>query len=205
MKDTAQPLISSPEGDLPSAVRWAHLLIHGRLRPGDWALDATAGNGHDTLFLAQSVSPGGRVFAFDVQAAALAQTRARLVAAGIDEHAVELLNCGHETLADVLPPDARGRVQVIMFNLGWLPGSDKSVITETSRTLPAIRAALEWLAPGGLMTVVVYPGHEGGADEALGVAGLAGGLSPRAFEVQHIRLVNRPACPPECWAFWKRH
>ena len=197
-------LISSPEGGLPSAVRWSHLLIQGRLNAGDIAIDATAGNGHDALFLARSVTPGGRVFIFDVQSAALASTRGRLMEAGIPETQFELLNCGHETLAEAMPADTRGMVRVIMFNLGYLPGSDKTVITETSKTMRAIAAAMDWLAPGGLMTVVVYPGHEGGAEEAREVAKLGGELSPREVEVQHIRPVNRSAAPPELWAFWKR-
>lgn len=196
--------ISSSDGGMPSAVRWSHLLIQGRLKPGDIAIDATAGNGHDSLFLARSVSPEGRVYVFDVQETALASTRGRLIEAGILETQFELLNCGHETLAETMPAEAKGRVRVTMFNLGYLPGSDKTVITETSKTMRAIFAALDWLAPRGLMTVVVYPGHEGGAEEAREVAKLGAELSPRLFEVQHIRPVNRSAAPPELWAFWKR-
>lgn len=196
--------ISSPEGGLPSAVRWSHLLIQGRLKSGDIAIDATAGNGHDALFLAKLVMPDGHVYVFDVQSAALASTRTKLMQEGIPESGFQLLNCGHETLADAMPAAARGRVRVVMFNLGYLPGSDKTVITETSKTMRAIAAAMDWLAPGGLMTVVVYPGHEGGADEAREVARLGADLSPREFEVQHIRPVNRSASPPELWAFWKR-
>lgn len=196
--------ISSPDGGLPSAVKWSHLLIEGRLGAGDLAIDATAGNGHDTLFLAQKVLPGGRVFAFDVQPPALAQTEARLVAAGIPASSLVLLNCGHETLAETVPAEAKGKIRVIMFNLGYLPGSDKSLITKTANTRRAITTSLEWLSLGGLMTVVVYPGHKGGAEEAGEVAKLGGELSPRAFEVQHLRPVNRSAAPPECWAFLKR-
>ena len=204
MGSPAAIAISSTEGGLPSAVRWSHLLIQGRLKAGDIAIDATAGNGHDTLFLAQSVMPGGVVFAFDVQAAALAATKERLTNAGIPAEACSLLNCGHETIAETMPADSKGKIQVIMFNLGYLPGSDKKVITETGKTMRGIRSALEWLAPGGLMTVVVYPGHEGGAEEAREVASFGTGLSPREVEVQHIRPVNRTASPPELWAFWKR-
>lgn len=199
-----RPLIASPEGGLPSAVRWSHLLIEGRLKAGDVAVDATAGNGHDALFLARRVTPGGVVYVFDIQPAALAQTRERLIKAAVPESAFVLLACGHETLAESLPAALAGRVQVIMFNLGYLPGSDKSVITRTPNTMRAIESAIEWLAPGGLLTVVVYPGHEGGADEAREVGAFASALPPRAVEVQHLRPVNRSAAPPECWAFWKR-
>lgn len=204
MESPATKAISSADGGLPSAVRWSHLLIEGRLKAGDTAIDATAGNGHDTLFLAQSVMPGGFVYVFDIQATALEATRQRLSKAAIPSTAYSLLKCGHETLADTMPAGSKGKVQVIMFNLGYLPGSDKQVITETGKTMRAIESALDWLAPGGLMTVVVYPGHEGGAEEAREVAAFGGSLSPQVIEVQHIRPVNRTATPPELWAFWKR-
>ena len=63
---------------LPTAVRWSHALLAPRLRAGDAVVDATAGNGHDTVFLAQRVLPGGRVFAFDVQAGALERTQSQI-------------------------------------------------------------------------------------------------------------------------------
>ncbi len=198
------PFISSPDGGLPSAVRWSHLLIEGRLRAGDVAVDCTAGNGHDALFLARQIAPGGRLFVFDVQESALASTRARLLEGGIAEEGFSLIHAGHETLAEVLPSELRGGSKVIMFNLGYLPGSDKTVITETAKTMHAIKTALDWLAPGGLLTVVVYPGHEGGAEEAREVAAFAAALPPREIEVQHLRPVNRSAAPPECWVFWRR-
>ena len=200
----ARPLIRSSSDGLPSAVGWAHLLIEGRLAPGDAAVDATAGNGHDTLFLARQMCPGGKVFAFDLQEAAIASTRRRLMDAGMAESSFELVHGGHEEMDRRLPSELRGRIKVIMFNLGYLPGSDKSLITRTGTTLLAVRASLDWLAPGGLLTVVVYPGHEGGAEEAREIAALFSSLPARPFEVQHLRPVNRGAAPPECWAVLKR-
>lgn len=197
-------LISSSDGGLPSAVGWSHLVIEGRLQQGQIAIDATAGNGHDSLFLARTVGPTGKVFIFDVQQSALDSTRSRLVAAGIPQACFELLHRGHEALAQTIPAELKGLVQTIMFNLGYLPGSDRSLITRTETTLFAITAGLEWLASRGVMTVVVYPGHEGGADESRHVAELAGRLSSHEFDVQHIRPVNRSAAPPELWVFWKK-
>lgn len=196
--------IRSADGGLPSAVRWSHLLIEDRLRAGDVAIDATAGNGYDTLFLAERVLPGGHVFAFDVQSEALVATSDRLLAAGIPAESFTLILAGHEHLAEKLSAGLKGRIQAVMFNLGYLPGSDRSVITEVSKTTRAIGAAIEWLAPGGIMTVVVYPGHAGGAGEAREVERLAAQMPPREIEAQHICAVNRSASPPECWVFWKR-
>ena len=54
---------------------FAHYLVQKVLKPGDWAIDATAGNGKDTLFLAKTVTKSGQVFAFDIQDQALEMTR----------------------------------------------------------------------------------------------------------------------------------
>ncbi|MCA1962617.1 MAG: methyltransferase domain-containing protein [Prosthecobacter sp.] len=196
------PRLSSPTGGLPSAVRWAHLLMEDRLRPGDAVVDGTAGNGHDTLFLARWVGPEGRVWAFDVQEAAVRETRRRLAEQGIT-HA-EVIHAGHEEMAAHVPAVWHGRLAGIMFNLGYLPGSDKKVTTQVQTTLRALDAALTLLAKGGLMTIAVYPGHEDGAREQAAVEAWAAGLCPRAFEVQRICPINRSASPPECWAVWKR-
>jgi hypothetical protein len=91
-----------------------------------------------------------------------------------------------------------------MFNLGYLPGSDKTRITMADTTLLALASALDWLAPRGIMTVVVYPGHPGGDEEAEAVRFFASQRPAREVEVQHIRPANRSQHPPECWVFLKR-
>jgi SAM-dependent methyltransferase len=196
--------LASTSGGLPSAVRWAQLLMADRLQLGDLVLDATAGNGHDTLFLTQLVGAEGHVYAMDVQAEAIAATRRRLLEAEIAETQFTLIHAGHETMVQNLPAAHHGRLRGIMFNLGYLPGSDKSLITRTETTLLAIRAALALLAPDGLLTIAVYPGHEGGAEEQRAITAWAAELSPRAYEVQLFRPINRHAAPPECWVIWKR-
>jgi predicted methyltransferase len=198
------PRLASASGGLPSAVGWAHLLLADRLRPGARVVDATAGNGHDTLFLARLVGPTGHVLAFDVQAEALAATRARLDAAGIDSACCTLVQAGHETLAEHLPADWRGRLDAAVFNLGYLPGGDKTRITRAETTLAALAVAAAELAPGGLLTIAVYPGHEGGREEQRTMAAWAESLPARAFEVQLLRPINRAAAPPECWAVLKK-
>jgi predicted methyltransferase len=198
------PRIVSSSGGLPSAVRWSQLLLEDRLQPGDVVVDATLGNGHDTLFLCRQVLPGGHVYGFDVQAAAVASTEKRLLDAGVAAGDFSLFQGGHETMPTRLPGELRGRLAAVMFNLGYLPGSDKQCITQTETTMVALRQAVEWVRPGGLVTVAVYPGHEGGAEEAVRIASWAATLDPRAFEVQHLRPVNRTAAPPECWVIWKR-
>lgn len=188
---------------LPTSVDFAHALIKTRVNPGDWVVDATAGNGHDTLFLARLVMPAGRVFTFDIQAEAITSTRERLTAN--DALSVcALIHASHHHLASHLPPEACGRLAAIMFNLGWLPGHNKACITQTDTTLAAVKDALDWLRPGGLLTIVAYPGHAGGDEESQAVAQWASSLPSNTHEVRHLRPANRHGKSPECWAIRKR-
>jgi predicted methyltransferase len=138
------------------------------LRPGSMAIDATMGNGHDTLFLARAVSPGGRVMAFDVQETAVENTRQRLLEARLDG-VVTLWRTGHEHLAEHIPATDHGQVDAVMFNLGYLPGSDKTVVTRADTTCQALSAATEILAPCGILSVLLYRDHAEAATEAVAV------------------------------------
>ena len=184
---------------LPTPVEWSHELIQRRVPSGAWVVDATAGNGYDTLLLARLVGSEGRVYAFDVQPAAIAATRTRLAEAGLLD-ACTLICDGHQFMDRLLPAEAKGRIAAAMYNLGWLPGQDKSCITRTESTLAALKITLEWIQPGGIVTLVVYPNHDGGDDEAKAVADWACALSSKTFEVRHMRSHYRQGQSPECWA-----
>lgn len=143
----------------------AHERVAAQLRAGDRTIDATAGNGHDTCFLAATVGPDGAVLAFDVQPEALRSTSARLTAAGLLQR-VQLVHAGHEQLRDRTPGSWHGKVGAVMFNLGYLPGGDKQFVTQAASTVPALEQAIGLLRPGGIVSLMVYRGHPGGADEA---------------------------------------
>ena len=162
------------------------------IRPGDIVVDATMGNGKDTLFLAELVGAEGHVYAFDVQEEAVARTRERVCEAGYDER-VTLLLAGHETMAEHVPQGARA----IMFNLGWLPGAAHIVTTQTDTTLRAVDAAVRLLAPGGVVTVCIYPGHEEGKRELAALLDYASGLSVRAYNVLHHCFLNASDGTPQ--------
>ncbi len=203
MRDTFTAMSDTDPRALPTSVELAHDLIRSRVSPGDRVLDATAGNGHDTVFLAQLVGPTGHVFAMDVQEAAITSTRSRITNATVAERCTLILGSHHE-IDKRLPSDARGRLAAIMFNLGWLPGHDKNVITQTSTTLHAVETALQWLRPGGILTIVAYPGHAGGDQEAHEIAKWASALPSHTHEVRHYRPANRAGKSPECWAIRPR-
>ena len=139
-----------------------------RVRLGEMpflAVDATAGNGHDTLFLAQIAGMHGRVAAFDVQAEAIEATRVCLEKNACAAQ-VELHLCGHEKMAEVLGETWAGKTRAVFFNLGYLPKSDHAVTTSAATTLPALDAAWRLLAPGGFISLTVYTRHPGGFAES---------------------------------------
>lgn len=144
----------------------AHELVAARLGPGDTAIDATAGNGHDTVFLARTVGAGGRVFAFDLQPQALSATRQRLqqnVPEACDR--VRLINASHADMQQHVPEPIAGHVRAVMFNLGYLPGGDKGITTVADVTIQAVRCALDLVATDGLVSILAYRGHAQGQEE----------------------------------------
>lgn len=178
-----------------SAVRQAHYLCAPVLEAGCVAIDATAGNGHDTLFLAQQVGETGRVYAFDIQNAAIEATRRRLLENGLSGR-VSLIQASHaEMLAHIGPRDL-GAVSAVMFNLGYLPGADHDVITTAGSTLDAIDSGLALLRPQGVMTIVVYTGHAGGREEADAVETHIASLDPSRYDARVLRSMNRSGEPP---------
>ncbi len=162
------------------------------VRQGALVVDATAGNGRDTLFLARLVGPGGRVFAFDIQEGALQKTASLLEENRLAER-VTLLHAGHETMsAHIEAP-----VSAVMFNLGYLPGGDRAIVTRPESTRLALAASLELLRPGGLITVVLYPGHPQGKEEREIIVDYCRSLDSKVCRVVQVALLNCSGVPPE--------
>lgn len=157
----------------------AHGLIGDVLRPGDLAIDATAGNGHDTVFLCECVGLTGRVFAFDCQQAALTSTQRRVQAASIELGRLALVHSDHAQIASHVPEDLAGHVAAIVFNLGYLPGGDKSITTTVASTLAAVAAAESLVRENGIITVMAYPGHSAGRDELVALEAFFGSTTSR--------------------------
>jgi hypothetical protein len=179
----------------PGAVEKAHAAVLDSLFEGAVALDATAGNGHDTSFLARSVGAAGKVYALDVQSEAVTRTRARLEAEGLIDRVI-LRQGSHGDLRGVWPELRPGSVQAIMFNLGYLPGGDKSLITRPESTLAGLGQSLSLIAGSGVLTVVCYPGHPGGEAESEAVCAWAEGLPEQTFSCRIERPDDRSATAP---------
>ncbi|MDO8937923.1 MAG: class I SAM-dependent methyltransferase [Methylicorpusculum sp.] len=143
-------------------------LIHNRLSAllhnGDTVIDATAGNGNDTCFLAEKIAPDGLVYGFDIQAQALDKTRIALDHRLLATHAV-LINASHAHMKQWIHSSYVGQIKAVLFNLGYLPGGDKTVITTGESTLAALAVALELISADGIISILAYPGHAGGRQE----------------------------------------
>ncbi len=146
----------------PRPTALAQEILRPLIQPGDLVIDATAGNGHDTVFLAECVGPTGKVLAFDVQEAALASARARVGEKGC-------VDFFHESHGKMAAHAAGESVAVVMFNLGYLPGDDHRLTTQSAETLVALEAAVRLIKRGGALSVICYPGHPAGAAEAVAV------------------------------------
>jgi SAM-dependent methyltransferase len=176
---------------LRGAVPLSHFYLRQRVRPGDLVLDATCGNGLDTLLLAELAGEGGRVWGFDVQPRAIAATRALLEREGRLSR-VELVQAGHERLSEFVPAGLKAAV----FNLGYLPGGETALVTSPESTVSALEQAAALLKPEGIITISLYTGHAGGPEEALAVESWGASLAPKNFNVWCSRQLNRPGIAP---------
>ena len=165
--------------------------IMEHLGEGDTVVDFTMGNGNDTLFLSKSVGESGKVSAFDIQEDALISTRAHLEATGAPENYTLICASHHRVKEFVTEPIKAG-----MFNLGYLPRSGrKAVTTMRETTMPAVEAAIELLAPDGVLIVAIYPGHEEGALEGEMLREYFSTLSKYRICPSEFKILNSPTSP----------
>ncbi|HHY72616.1 MAG TPA: methyltransferase domain-containing protein [Bacillus bacterium] len=146
---------------LKRVLPFAHSLLESAVKAGDVAIDATVGNGHDTELLAKLVGPNGKVYGFDIQAQAMATTQARLKESGLEER-VELFLRSHDELENSVPSEHREKLKAAIFNLGYLPGGDKTIVTTADSTINAVKQLLKIMAIEGLIILVIYHGHPEG-------------------------------------------
>lgn len=167
-----------------------HFILE-HLKEGDTAVDFTMGNGNDTLFLSRAVGKSGKVYAFDIQEEALVSTKAHLEANGAPEN-YTLICASHHRVKEFV----EGPIKAGMFNLGYLPRSGKKAVTTMRKTtMPAVEAALELLAPDGVLIVAIYPGHEEGALEGEMLREYFSRLSRFRICPSEFRILNSPSSP----------
>ena len=176
---------------LERVIQYAQTLLRQAIDEGDIAVDATAGNGHDTVFLADLVGPNGYVYAFDVQKEAVDSTLLRVLDHAFEDR-VRVLNRGHEEVDQFIDKE----IGAAIFNLGYLPGSNHSIVTKANTTLEAVRKMLNMLKVGGMIVLVVYHGHEGGKEERDEVIRYVSELPQKYVHVLRYEFINQKNDPP---------
>ncbi|MGM9967563.1 MAG: class I SAM-dependent methyltransferase [Rummeliibacillus sp.] len=176
---------------LQRVLQYAQFLLKETVETGDIVVDATAGNGYDTTFLAQLVGENGHVFAFDVQQQAIESTNKRLTEVGMANRVSTILD-GHENVAQYVQQP----ISAAIFNLGYLPGSEHQIITKPNTTLQAIERLLKLLKVGGMIVLVVYYGHEGGKEERDQVIEYVSNLPQKKVHVLRYEFINQKNDPP---------
>ena len=182
-------------GYLLKSARYLAAECHRQLlTSGDRVIDATMGNGQDTCSLARLVGEHGKVIAFDVQGPAVGNTAKLLSEQGLLSRC-ELHCLGHEHVLKVV----KDPVMLAVFNLGWLPGGDKSVTTRWETTRMGIDGCLQLLMAGGVCTICAYPGHQEGGRELHELTRWLGAIPPQQFNILHHRFLNAGPGAPECF------
>ena len=166
-----------------------HFILE-HISEGDTVADFTMGNGNDTLFLSKAVGESGHVYAFDIQQAALDATRARLEEAGLADRCTLILDSHANALDHIHEPICAG-----VFNLGYLPGGDRTKTTLHESTRTAVEAAISLVDRDGIILVAVYPGHEEGTIEGNMLDEMLSTLDRRKFSVSRLRIINSPTSP----------
>lgn len=160
------------------------------LESGDWAIDATCGNGRDTQKLAQILSPSGGMIAIDIQEEAISSTRTLLTK--LQDRRIHFFQQCHSSfpvMAYQIP------IKLIVYNLGYLPGGNKARTTQVTTTLCSVHNAAALLQPGGLISVTCYPGHREGAREQTALLEFAHQLNPALWSASHFTWINRKQSP----------
>jgi len=173
-----------------NAVNLAKLAVKRAVIAGDTVVDATCGNGHDTLFLAQ-LDGIEEILAFDIADRAIENT-ARL----LEENSLSERVTLYQENFKLIPEYIKKPAGAVMFNLGYLPGAGLETATRAEDSSLAIKSVLPLLRVGGVLTAVCYPGHPGGSEEARQVAGVMNSLDQKEFEVVEMKFVNQINNPP---------
>jgi predicted methyltransferase len=182
---------------------FARSLLAKAIKPGDIAIDGTVGNGHDTILLAELVGETGHVYGFDIQQDAIQQTTRRLGEISLQDR-VTLFLKGHERVSESLPSNEQRNLTAAIFNLGYLPGGNKEIVTTPDTTISAVEQILLLLKPEGILILVIYHGHPGGAEERDKLMQFVTTIDQMEAHVLHYQFINQQNNPPFIIAIEKR-
>ena len=172
--------------------QWCARFIKEQVQPGDICIDATMGNGNDTLLLSHLCGSDGHVYAFDIQELALEHTKNLLEKEDAPENYTLLLK-SHEFMQDYVQNQT---VSCIVFNFGYLPGGDHTKSTKSTSSIKALEQSLLLLKKGGILSLCIYSGGDSGFDERDALLDWLKNLNPKKYLVIKSEYFNRPNHPP---------
>ncbi len=172
---------------MEKVIEFAHNIIKNKVENTDICIDMTIGNGKDTLFLC---SLARFVYGFDIQSKAILNTEKLLR----DNHLnnFQLWMTSHENIDQFV----HEKVKAIVYNLGYLPTGDKSITTLTNSTMISLKKSLLLLKTGGIIVLVVYPGHLEGKKESDALLAYVNTLDQKEFDVIQYQFLNQIHQPP---------
>lgn len=174
-----------------NSVNIARNIMSNYIKDGDIALDCTVGNGNDTLYLAKLVGENGKVYGFDIQSIALKITREKLEKENLINR-VLLIEDSHENIDKYVSE----KPNFIIYNLGYLPGGDKSIKTNSITTINSLEKALKLLKNNGLLLITSYTGHSGGKEEKEKVETYLKTLDQKYANILKFNFINQKNNPP---------
>lgn len=176
---------------LNNTVNISRSYMESYVKDGQVVLDATVGNGNDTLLLARKVGDTGKVYGFDIQARALEKARKTLKKNNLFKR-VDLINDSHEDLRKYISC----KLDFIIYNLGYLPSGDKTIITRAKSTVKSVEDSLYLLKENGLLLINSYIGHDGGLEENKEIEDILEKLDQKEYNVLKNNFLNQKNNPP---------
>ena len=174
-----------------NSTQLAKEIMNEKLNEGNIAIDATVGNGYDTLFIAERIGETGKVYGFDIQEKAIINTKEKLKENGYWQRAL-IIKDSHENMNKYI----KEKVDFIIFNLGYLPGGNHNITTKFDTTIKAIKKSLNLLNRNGILLMVLYYGHENGKIEKEKVINFLESLDQKYFDVLMFNFINQKNNPP---------
>lgn len=188
--------------NINNAIQFQHLLWDRIMIDAKTVVDATCGNGYDLLYLAERAKPECHLYGIDIQKEAIQSSEALLKQHAISNNVITLLHSSHDIAFKEQIEEVN--IDLIVFNLGYLPGGDHSIMTKSHHTITAIERALPKLAPNGLITIAVYPGTKEGLKEKEDLKSYLSTLDQKYYNNCHWKPINQINNPPELYMLQKR-
>lgn len=183
--------------ELNKAVSYQHLVWQEQLKDANVIVDATCGNGNDTLYLLEHSKVGAHIYAIDIQEEAIKNTKKRL---GYKSDRVHFIQGSHDTVLGSIEED----FDLVVFNLGYLPGEDHRCMTSGDTTVRAIKTVCSKMSVGGIITVIAYPGTAQGMEEKNILELFLQSIPQRKFHCWRTEPMNQVNEPPLLYVVQKR-